>query len=168
MKIGLVGFGGSGKTTVFNTMTGLDVPVGPKRIQPEIATLMAEAERHTNVHFLGLKPVQEYVTYPGNFDTCIMPYQVNGYTRYIYPLKLHEYLATGHPVVSAPIEAVREFSDVVRSADGLDDWSAAIAESLEPGARSPERREARQVVAREHDWARIASRVADEVLAALP
>jgi GTP-binding protein YchF len=28
MKIGLVGFPGSGKTTVFNTMTGLDVPVG--------------------------------------------------------------------------------------------------------------------------------------------
>lgn len=28
MKIGLVGFAGSGKTTVFNTMTGLDVRVG--------------------------------------------------------------------------------------------------------------------------------------------
>lgn len=28
MKIGLVGLAGSGKTTVFNTMTGLDVPVG--------------------------------------------------------------------------------------------------------------------------------------------
>jgi hypothetical protein len=28
LKIGLVGFAGSGKTTVFNTMTGLDVPVG--------------------------------------------------------------------------------------------------------------------------------------------
>jgi len=28
MKIGLVGFAGSGKTTVFNTMTGLDVSVG--------------------------------------------------------------------------------------------------------------------------------------------
>jgi len=26
MKIGLVGFAGSGKTSVFNTMTGLDVP----------------------------------------------------------------------------------------------------------------------------------------------
>ena len=28
MKIGLVGFAGSGKTTVFNTMTGMEVPVG--------------------------------------------------------------------------------------------------------------------------------------------
>jgi len=28
MKIGLVGFAGSGKTTVFNAITGLDVPVG--------------------------------------------------------------------------------------------------------------------------------------------
>ncbi len=28
MKIGLVGFAGSGKTTVFNTMTGMDVPLG--------------------------------------------------------------------------------------------------------------------------------------------
>jgi GTP-binding protein YchF len=28
MKIGLVGFAGSGKTTVFNAMTGMDVPVG--------------------------------------------------------------------------------------------------------------------------------------------
>ena len=28
MKVGLVGFGGSGKTTVFNIMTGLDAPVG--------------------------------------------------------------------------------------------------------------------------------------------
>ena len=28
MKVGLVGFAGSGKTTVFNTMTGLGVPIG--------------------------------------------------------------------------------------------------------------------------------------------
>src|SRR5215217_6088710 len=28
MRIGLVGFAGSGKTTVFNTMTGLGAPVG--------------------------------------------------------------------------------------------------------------------------------------------
>jgi hypothetical protein len=28
MRIGLVGFAGSGKTTVFNTLTGLSVPIG--------------------------------------------------------------------------------------------------------------------------------------------
>ena len=54
MKIGLVGFAGSGKTTVFNTMTGQDVPVGyggavrlgmTKLILPELGHLAGEARK---------------------------------------------------------------------------------------------------------------------------
>ncbi|MEJ2186595.1 MAG: DUF933 domain-containing protein [Gemmatimonadota bacterium] len=44
MKIGLVGFAGSGKTTVFNTLTGLDVPVGFGG-EPHLGTVKVPDER---------------------------------------------------------------------------------------------------------------------------
>lgn len=46
----------------------------------------------------------------------MMPYEVNDYTNCIYPLKLHEYLATGRPVVATPIDMVEPFADAVRVA----------------------------------------------------
>jgi ribosome-binding ATPase len=44
MKIGLVGFAGSGKTTVFNTLTGLAVPVGFGG-EPHLGTVKVPDER---------------------------------------------------------------------------------------------------------------------------
>ena len=49
MKIGLVGFAGSGKTTVFNTMTGLDVPVGFGG-EVRIGTVRVPDERIDRLH----------------------------------------------------------------------------------------------------------------------
>ena len=126
----------------------------------EIAGAIEELSRRQNVHFLGAKPVDQLATYPQHFDVCIMPYVVDGYTKFIYPLKLHEYLASGRPVVGTRIRSLEEFTDVVTLASHPDEWSAAIANALSPAANTAERRAARQAVAHEHDWEVLVARIA--------
>ena len=76
-----------------------------------------------NVYFLGGKPTACLGGYPQHFDVCIMPYQVDDYTKYVYPLKLHEYLASGKPVVSSSIRSVEDFRHVVALAGSREQWS---------------------------------------------
>jgi glycosyltransferase involved in cell wall biosynthesis len=119
----------------------------------------AEAERAvetirrlSNVHILGTKPSAEVPAYVRHLDVGLMPYRHNDYTRYIYPLKLHEYLASGCPAVGTPIETLREFAGVVELPETPDQWAAAITRSLSVEQQAPERVRVRQEVARQHDW----------------
>jgi len=150
--------------------------LGP--VSPRLGTVgtVDELRKRSNVHFLEAKPTRLVPCYVQHFDVCIMPYVQNDYTKYIYPLKLHEYLATGRPTVGTPIRSLEEFSDVVALPHSADEWSAALADALSPAANTPELRAARQAVAKRHDWdlqvRRIAMtlvhRVAPELLAGLP
>lgn len=135
--------------------------VGKTSPHPELTPILEALDKRPNVHFLGTKSTRELASYPQHFDTCIMPYNVDGYTQYIFPLKLHEYLAAGRPTVGAPIRTLRDFQGVIELADGLDDWSAALRRSLEPESTTAEAVAARQAVAREYDWAALADRVGE-------
>ena len=125
-----------------------------------------------NVHLLGQRPIAALPSYTQHFDVGLMPYDVNDYTKYIYPLKLHEYLATGLPVVASGIRTLLDFSSVVSIADSVDEWASAIEASLAPGARSPEMVAERRSVARGHDWnvlvARIAALIAERLGSSWP
>ena len=121
---------------------------------------MSEMAQRPNIHFLGPKSVRTLASYPQHFDVCIMPYRVNEYTNNIYPLKLHEYLASGRPVVGAPIRSLHDFSDVIALADGVEEWSHTLARALEPTALCPQSRAGRQKIARAHDWGEILSSLA--------
>jgi glycosyltransferase involved in cell wall biosynthesis len=127
---------------------------------PEIVPILREMAARKNVFFLGSKHAQVAAIYPQHFDVCIMPYAMNDYTKYIYPLKLHEYLATGQPIVSMPLPAVKRFAQYVALAETEEEWSAALTASLLPKQSEQIRREARQAVAREHDWDVLVGRVA--------
>jgi glycosyltransferase involved in cell wall biosynthesis len=85
---------------------------------------------HPNLHWLGMKPVNELPAYLKGMDVCLMPYRLNEATRNIYPLKLHEYLATGKPVVSTAIPAVEDLRDLVYVADSPDHFSQCVAQAL--------------------------------------
>jgi len=141
--------------------------VGP--VQEHVGTQRAvdELSRRPNVHFLGLKTPNQLGAYPRHFDVCLMPYRIDDYTKYIYPLKLHEYLASGQPVVAAHIQSIEEFKNVLTVVDRMGGWPAAIEDALAPAANSPERRRARQAVARLHDWNLLVDRMAKTMAARL-
>ncbi|MDH4045632.1 MAG: glycosyltransferase [Gemmatimonadota bacterium] len=114
-----------------------------------------------NVFFLGVKTTDELAAYPQHFDVCIMPYRIDPYTDCIYPLKLHEYLASGRPVAGTPIRSLEDFSGTVTLARTPDEWCAALRQSLAPLANTESERRRRQQVAREHEWWKLTGRIAD-------
>jgi glycosyltransferase involved in cell wall biosynthesis len=136
------------------------VLVGPQTSHREIRRIVQELSKYRNVYFLGAKSVQELSAYPQYFDVCIMPYQLNDYTKYIYPVKLHEYLASGRPVVGTPLRSLAEFGNVIKLVRTADEWSKALRDSLCPAATSCEQVEARRNIARHHDWNRLVRLIA--------
>ena len=136
--------------------------VGPRLfLTTQDRALLDEMARLKNVHLLGGKTVKGLAAYPQHFDVCIMPYVINGYTQNIYPLKLHEYLASGRPVVGSPIRTLKDFSQVIALPTTVDEWSNALSHSLLNSALAAEVVAARQALARQHDWNEIAFRIAN-------
>jgi len=128
-------------------------------------------EKCSNVHFLGSKDVSQISAYMQHMNINIMSYKTGDKTwaPSIYPLKLHEYLATGQPVISSAIDAVTEFSDVVSIAQDTRQWIDLIQHHLtNPG--NQEERERRQRVAAQNTWekrveviiAKISERIAEK------
>lgn len=138
------------------------VLVGVDKVRdPENRRLLDQLAARDNVHLLGNKTTEELAHYPRQFDVCIMPYVHDDYTRYIYPLKLHEYLATGQPVVGTPIDALLEYRHLVSLAGPASDWISAIRRSLD--GHAPASAEARIATAARHDWSILTRRVAETI-----
>jgi len=134
--------------------------VGPRTLPSGQQTVLEEMTRLPNVYFLGLKSVTNLAGYPQHFDVCTMPYLVNGYTNNIYPLKLHEYLASGRPVVGSPVRSLLDFGHLIGLATTVDEWSAALTAALNGDGSSGGAAVARQAVARQHDWGVLVHRIA--------
>jgi glycosyltransferase involved in cell wall biosynthesis len=133
------------------------VLVGPSRFLSDKAPLVDQLARLPNVFLLGGRPAETLPAYTQHFDVGMMCYEITGYTNFIYPLKLHEYLACGRPVVGTPIRSLLDFAHVVALARTPDEWSAALSACLSAAANTPEAIEARRAVARKHDWDRLAA-----------
>lgn len=106
----------------------------------------------SNIHYLGSKPHLEVPAYLHHMDVNVMCYRAAGRGWWLrgYPLKLHEQLAVGKPVVSAPLEAVRPFAHVVDLAQSPADWLAALDRAVTAGGVGT--LEQRRAVARENTW----------------
>jgi Glycosyl transferases group 1 len=139
------------------------VLVGALNPHPDILPAINELSARKNVWFLGEKTTQELAAYPQHFDVAIMPYVNDDYTKYIYPLKLHEYFAGGPPAVGTPIPSLEPFRGSLLLPEGAEQWSAAIAQSLSPEANSPGARAARQALAKSHDWNIIVGQIAHTI-----
>lgn len=140
------------------------VLVGPVSPHNEVAAAIETLKRRPNVYFLGAKAAQVLPSYTQYFDVCTMPYLANDYTKYIYPLKLHEYLASGRPTVGTRIRSLEDFSHVVSLVRSPDEWSAQLSTALQPQLNTLEWQETRRTVASRHDWQLLVAQIARTLL----
>jgi glycosyltransferase involved in cell wall biosynthesis len=137
--------------------------VGGIHPRPDNVDAVRTLRARPNVHILGDKNTPELARYPQYFDACIMPYRQDDYTKFIYPLKIHEYLAAGRPVVGTRLPALEEFAELVSLPDSPQQWNDAIAIALRPESSTPERRAERQAVALAYDWSVLVERIARNI-----
>ena len=143
------------------------VIVGPRGFLGDKTALLNEMSGLPNIRLLGNRAVHALPAYVQGMDVCMMPYEINDYTNFIYPLKLHEYLATGRPTVASPIDSLVPFVDVVWLATGAAEWQSAIETALGPAANSPDAIRARRARAAEHDWDLLVEQIATRLHARL-
>ena len=137
--------------------------VGKALNQPGLADALARLDALENVHFLGGKSSVELSAYPQHFDVCLLPYRVDDYTKYIDPLKLGEYMASGRPAVGTPILPLRDVADLLFRADSPEEWNRSIEAALQSGANSETARARRQDWARARTWDAIVDTILSRV-----
>jgi glycosyltransferase involved in cell wall biosynthesis len=91
-----------------------------------------EIEDLANVHFLPPVPYDELPRYAAGFDVCVLPWETEqAFTNYGSAIKVREYLATGKPVVIAPLPEYEPMKDVLRIARSRDDFLLLVQDALE-------------------------------------
>ena len=132
-------------------------PVMPHRHEgfpgcAEFQTGLAMCHQLENVHFLGAKPYYLLPSYTTHMDVNTMCYRnvSGGWWTAIYPLKLHEYLATGKPIVGTNLEVLQEFRSVVATAETAEEWLRALSAAVHAGGTGTKHE--RQRVAVQNSW----------------
>ncbi len=113
------------------------------------ADLLNELQQFKNVHFMGTKRYADLPGYLKSFDVCIIPFELNETTVNVFPMKFHEYMATGKPIVVVDLPSVLEFRDFCRMASGYDEFAEAIEESIASDAKPGEEA---LLVAKQNTW----------------
>jgi glycosyltransferase involved in cell wall biosynthesis len=103
-----------------------------------------------NVHFLGPKRYAELPRYLRHIDVCVLPWRhQHVFTSYGSAIKVREYLATGKPVVMAPLYEYRD-TPGIRFYGNADQFVAAVEEALAHDTAA--QRELRQNQVRNSTW----------------
>jgi glycosyltransferase involved in cell wall biosynthesis len=103
-----------------------------------------------NVHFLGPKPYSELPGYYRHIDVCVLPWnQENVFTSYGSAIKVREYLASGKPVVIAPLYEYLQMPGV-RIYRTVEEFIALVTEAL--ACDTARERQLRQNAVRNCTW----------------
>lgn len=137
--------------------------VGPVGNLGDKRLLWEELVAQPNVYYLGEQSVERLPEFMQHLDVAVLPYIIDGYTKFIYPIKLHEYLAAGIPTIGTPIPALRGFSSCVRLEETSDGWSRAIDEIIAAHGERATTKLNCQAIAGRHDWDTLVAQIAKRI-----
>jgi glycosyltransferase involved in cell wall biosynthesis len=119
-----------------------------------------EIEDLPNTHFLPPVPYAELPAYAAGFDVCVLPWETEqSFTSYGSAIKVREYLATGKPVVIAPLPEYEPMGDVLRIARSRDQFLTLVEEALRED--DPQAKRRRQAAVASGTWEARAEFVGD-------
>ena len=102
-----------------------------------------------NIHFLGPKNYADLPHFMAHVDAAVLPAPINDYTSAMFPMKFFEYLASGLPVITTAIPALKPFADLCFLVRNADEFEAAVINVLAGDRRDAEKIEA---ACRYHSW----------------
>jgi ADP-heptose:LPS heptosyltransferase/glycosyltransferase involved in cell wall biosynthesis len=100
----------------------------------------AALDAEPNIHLLGYQPYEDLPNVAAGIDAWIVPYVQNQLTHSCNPLKVYEYLATGRPVVSTPLDGLIACREAVALALGADEFRMALDRAVADPAAGREKR----------------------------
>lgn len=106
--------------------------------------------RTPGVDYRGEVPHEALPAALAGVDAFLLPYRDNPLTRGIFPSKTYECLATGRPVVAAPLPAIKELGERVYLAQRPEEF-VEVLRSLEH-LDTPEKARERVRLARKNSW----------------
>ena len=110
-----------------------------------------EIENLPNVHFIPPVKYDELPRYAAGFDICVLPWETEqAFTSYGSAIKVREYLATGKPVVIAPLPEYEPMKDVLRIARSRDEFMTLVQDGLDE--QDPNAARARQSSVMDGTW----------------
>jgi glycosyltransferase involved in cell wall biosynthesis len=117
---------------------------------PESERWMRQFARN-DVEFLGPLQQERIVDAMADSDVLLLPYVVDEHTRFVFPLKLVEYLATGRPIVASRLPAITDtVGDLVRYAESPGQVAEALRLALD---EEPSAAVARREFSAKRSWA---------------
>lgn len=111
----------------------------------------SELKNCSNVYFTGKIPYQKIPQLCESFDLCLLPWKVDEWIKCCNPLKFMEYMASGKPIVSIPIDQLtNKYSDLISIAADKYRFCNAILYELKND--TPQRSARRIEIARSNSW----------------
>lgn len=105
----------------------------------------------SNVELVGQQPHDRLAGWIARAHVLLLPYVLNAYTEAVLPAKTYECLATGRPIVAAPLpELVAGFGDCMRFARTAPEYVAEVEGALAVDDRASQER--RIAIATANTW----------------
>jgi glycosyltransferase involved in cell wall biosynthesis len=120
-------------------------------------TTTADLPRARNIHYLGPRPRREIPRYLKYCQVLAVPYKLNNYTKDLTTLKMFEYMATGRPIVAAPLPNFQAMEPLIKLASSPREFAEALEKGLKD--KNPSLSKRRKERAEDNSWRRQVERM---------